>query len=147
MTPKPEPSDPANSLGRARQWWSALGSAGKAWIVIAAVFGITVAFFYIIQADDALSDVEREDAIYLVEIEWGDCLTVAGTDTDGATARLTSADETGRPIDENARPALVELVTGEQFIVQLDGPLKGVATANRAANELLDSTLDSEGVC
>jgi hypothetical protein len=94
-----------------------------------------------------LGSSDKKKAIAAVELNWGECLALVGESTADAKARKTNAAETGRPIDKGASPVLVTLATGEQFVYQLHGRLKGAATANQAAESTLDRAAAAGGDC
>ena len=85
-----------------------------------------------------LTTSEQQRAVSVVEREWAECLEAAGTSVAGATVSETS--ETQQiPGDAGAKPATVTLTTGEQFVVQLEGTLRGARVANGKATATLDA--------
>jgi hypothetical protein len=95
-----------------------------------------------------LREGEKDRAIFITLGVWSDCLKLGGADTAVPKVRLTSAEETGRPIDDEAsRPVLVTFATGEAFIVQLEGQVKGAAVGNEAATATLDAAADQGFDC
>lgn len=88
----------------------------------------------------------ESQAIDRVREVWQECLALAGTTVDGATAEPTPT-EKRVPADSDGVSIEVTLASGEQFIVVVGGRLTGARVSNDKADATLSRATNAGGDC
>ena len=89
------------------------------------------------------------DAIARIKDQWGACLALVHETTAGAKmAPAVMNPKTGRRVRQDYQPVVVELASGEQFLVELaPGGNDGATPFNQATTDMLKAAKKKGGDC